>query len=969
MYWKMNRLGFINFWKFKKEEFYFSDGCSLIRGHNGSGKSIVVQSAVTFLFDGSTRKLDPSGTNARDMSFYVLGDNKKEATSYVYLEFINNGKYSTIGVGLKGKRNKGIDFWGFGLSDGRRIGDDISLYENGLPLTKAKMKSVIGTDPSNFFVTKQGEYESEVNKRFFGLEPARYKELLHLLSEIRKPIAGADRKSGLSFIYDKLNNSLPVLPDDDFESLASSLEMMDSYSENLEILKNQFSSVQDLKKSYDSYNNAFILKKHALYLKAQKGLEQKKNILARKQNELNDILSKRKAAENELVSAEIDFEKYDALGFSSGAADSYAKKEYLENSLKEMKKKYDDLKTEYDDCQYECDELKYDISKIEDKISSLDADYTPSLSGDLSRCLDLLNKIHSLPDTSVSFEEMKDDINAFIDKYPAFGLHDKKKDIFNIVDDNDMNPSLRYRSIYKYILEAYLEVNNKYVERNAYLKAKNTFDDNDYYDELMKNNELISSLRKDLEDFPLLNQLFLVNMAEPGKRESLLKEFRPLYLKLFNDSSMDLSDRKSIYEKVKSEYEKVKECESLNAKLKNLSSTYDKQLGLLEYYRSVCDEYKDSMTRSEMELKSLSTSYDEEEINDFMTLREKIISSKATISNFDEFVIPDKKTAIINAEKECNDAEKELSLYEDYSDLSKFNVPEMSEEDISNSEYYLVELYMRIKDKLSVFHPDLIREGDIYKLKFSVKGTTVTPEELSQNLYSEMKEKEKFLSAEENEIYQKILIDYLYEKIKHQIEESEKWVSRIRNLMKQLKTTSGKVFSIKWIPVRNVDDFSAYFKEQLEIFRNDPELNYMECIKECLDYRHWFEFRLDMNGVPLSNKRFLTLSGGERATAIYSTLLSALNSMYNECPVEEHPRLFALDEAFTVVDNKNIESVFQFVGSVGLDYLMNSQTLWGTYPSVKALSISHLTNFEDKNNVIVTRFRWNGAERLPQFSI
>ena len=38
--WKMNRIGFVNFWLYDEEDFEFADGRLLLRGQNGSGKSI-----------------------------------------------------------------------------------------------------------------------------------------------------------------------------------------------------------------------------------------------------------------------------------------------------------------------------------------------------------------------------------------------------------------------------------------------------------------------------------------------------------------------------------------------------------------------------------------------------------------------------------------------------------------------------------------------------------------------------------------------------------------------------------------------------------------------------------------------------------------------------------------------------------------------------------------------------------------
>lgn len=61
--WHMNRIGFVNFWLYDDEVFSFADGKLLLRGQNGSGKSITTQSFIPFILDGdrTPSRLDPFG--------------------------------------------------------------------------------------------------------------------------------------------------------------------------------------------------------------------------------------------------------------------------------------------------------------------------------------------------------------------------------------------------------------------------------------------------------------------------------------------------------------------------------------------------------------------------------------------------------------------------------------------------------------------------------------------------------------------------------------------------------------------------------------------------------------------------------------------------------------------------------------------------------------------------------------------
>ena len=82
--WKMNRIGFVNFWLYDEEDFEFEDGKLLLRGQNGSGKSITTQSFIPFVLDGdrTPSRLDPFGSSDRRMEYYFLGEEGRRVSYY-----------------------------------------------------------------------------------------------------------------------------------------------------------------------------------------------------------------------------------------------------------------------------------------------------------------------------------------------------------------------------------------------------------------------------------------------------------------------------------------------------------------------------------------------------------------------------------------------------------------------------------------------------------------------------------------------------------------------------------------------------------------------------------------------------------------------------------------------------------------------------------------------------------------------
>ena len=175
--WNIHRVGLVDFWYYDEEEFYFLDGRMLLRGANGSGKSVTMQSFIPLLLDGNMRpeRLDPFGSRARKMENYLLeeGDEREERTGYLFMELKreDSDTYVSLGIGMRARKNKKLEPWYFCITDGRRIGKDLFLYkdvQNKIACTKLELRNRIG-DGGRVMET-QSEYAQCVNKLLFGFE-------------------------------------------------------------------------------------------------------------------------------------------------------------------------------------------------------------------------------------------------------------------------------------------------------------------------------------------------------------------------------------------------------------------------------------------------------------------------------------------------------------------------------------------------------------------------------------------------------------------------------------------------------------------------------------------------------------------------------------------------------------------------------------------------------------------------------
>ena len=256
------------------------------------------------------------------------------------------------------------------------------------------------------------------------------------------------------------------------------------------------------------------------------------------------------------------------------------------------------------------------------------------------------------------------------------------------------------------------------------------------------------------------------------------------------------------------------------------------------------------------------------------------------------------------------------------------------------------------------------------------------------------------IQQKDRELFEDILSRTLSQQLTDRIAESCRWVNSMSELMRKMDTSMGLSFALDWKPrsaesdqeidvdeleklllrdrklmtQEDMDRVAAHFRskirqEKLRAEEAAESVNYMDLVRDALDYRKWFEFRMsyyrgDSGKKPLTDSTFNKFSGGEKAMAMYVPLLAAVNAQYQKAAKPDHPRIVAMDEAFAGVDDKNISSMFELVHRLDFDYIMNSQSLWGCYETVPALRISEMHRPANAQIVTIIHYTWNGKERM-----
>lgn len=361
--WKMNRIGFVNFWLYDEEDFEFVDGKLLLRGQNGSGKSITTQSFIPFVLDGdrTPSRLDPFGSSDRRMEYYFLGEEgKDEATGYLFLEFQKeeSGEYRTIGIGQRAKRGKPMDFWGFIILDGRRIGYDLWLYKEvgttKIPYDKRELKAQLGEE--NFFTDSQSEYKKHVNQYIFGFRKAdQYEQFIKLLVKVRAPKLSKEFKP--TKVYEILNDSLQTLTDEDLRTMVDAMEKMDEIQDSLDMLNRAFADVKIIRNEYTRYNQYMLAKKAQAYLTKKKGVEAA-------QSQLDAQEQKKKEIETDQKNKQLRFEK---LEEKKRLAET-ERKGLLDTDLEEMDRKLEQAKKSRQEAEAQENKWENKIEECRERI-------------------------------------------------------------------------------------------------------------------------------------------------------------------------------------------------------------------------------------------------------------------------------------------------------------------------------------------------------------------------------------------------------------------------------------------------------------------------------------------------------------------------------------------------------------------------------------------------------------------------
>jgi uncharacterized protein (TIGR02680 family) len=291
------------------------------------------------------------------------------------------------------------------------------------------------------------------------------------------------------------------------------------------------------------------------------------------------------------------------------------------------------------------------------------------------------------------------------------------------------------------------------------------------------------------------------------------------------------------------------------------------------------------------------------------------------------------------------------------------------------------------------YQPSATIDDGVIVVRVPFQGRPHTMAEFGRVLAAEISERQLLLGAREREVIENHLVGEVSLHLHELLHAGEQWVSAMNRELEDRPTSTGMTLRFAWTPVdegpedaalgetrkrlmraggtwsaRDRDAIGAFLQQRIQGVRAArPAGTWQDHLAEALDYRRWHRFAVErqQDGVwrRLTRRTHGTGSGGEKAIALTIPQFAAAAAHYRSAdPLA--PRLIMLDEAFVGVDSDMRSKCMGLLATFDLDFVMTSEREWGCYPTLPGLAIYQLASRPGIDAVGVTRFVWNGRERL-----
>ena len=281
----------------------------------------------------------------------------------------------------------------------------------------------------------------------------------------------------------------------------------------------------------------------------------------------------------------------------------------------------------------------------------------------------------------------------------------------------------------------------------------------------------------------------------------------------------------------------------------------------------------------------------------------------------------------------------------------------------------------------------LHEEGIVVEVTF--RGHTTSLPELARALAEEVDDRQRLLDAREREILENHLVGEVASTLQELISAAEKRVADTNPELAERPTSTGMQLRLRWTadparPRRSADARARLLRQTADAWSEEDRAavggflqNQIKAIRARRTRRDlaraphatrsttaWHRFAVERRQGGAWRRATGPSSGGERVLAASVPLFAAASSYYSSAGNPHAPRLVMLDEAFAGVDDRARAKCLGLLAAFDLDVVMTSEREWGCYAEVPGLAIAQLSRIEGVAAVLVSRWEWDGAERM-----
>jgi len=282
-------------------------------------------------------------------------------------------------------------------------------------------------------------------------------------------------------------------------------------------------------------------------------------------------------------------------------------------------------------------------------------------------------------------------------------------------------------------------------------------------------------------------------------------------------------------------------------------------------------------------------------------------------------------------------------------------------------------------------------EDGVLSVVTLVQGKEWTMAELKRDLDSQIMDRQRILDEREREILERHLIGEVSTHLTDLLHRAEELVGRMNDEIERRPMSTGMSLRFKWevaedgpaglneirkLLLRTEGTWSSsdretlgrFLQQQIKSVRAEYEVGtWADHLKIALDYRRWHRFVVERQQnnrwQRLTRRTHGTGSSGEKAVALTIPQFAAAAAYYQSAhPLA--PRLILLDEAFVGIDKNMRSKCMALLTAFDLDFIMTSEHEWGCYPTLPGLAIYHLSARQGIDAIGVTRWIWNGHQRI-----